>query len=1640
MRNPRAKQRLNKKTKSAVKIATLNMRGRSSSNPLLPPNKWEKINQIMKQNRIGILTIQEAHLTDAQAADLEAQYKRLKIIKSQGPNPRAAGVAFVINRDLIPDQNIKTFELVPGRALIAKIQWHADLIISILNIYAPNAPTENGQFWKTINDEFEEKNLPQPDIMLGDFNIVEDALDRLPCKHDNTFAVEDLQELRNKLRLYDGWRTTYPDTKAYTHTQKPAMSRARLDRIYATKKITDTATDWEINQPGIDTDHDLVSVIVTNPEAPYIGTGRWTLPLFLLQDKEFKKQAIEASIKLQKDIEGITERTGENNPQTIFKKYKDDIKEQAIARAKITVPKKRKTIERLKTAQTNIENNDSLADNEKMEESRMIGERIQLLERQLLEKARTATKIQNAKQGEKIGTYWVNNNKDVKPREYIQKLQIPESNPPKYETKTERMAEIGRSAHEKLQSLGLHIDKDEREEIIVEILSDIQEEAKLQETEKESLGEDVDEDIIALALKESANGTAAGVNGLPYEYWKLLQKTKSEDKKSKKYEDLNIIKSLTAVYADIEENGVDPKSEFATGWMCPLYKKGDKRLIGNYRPITLLNTDYKIYTKALALKLAKVAPHIVHKNQAGFMPGRSITDQVRLARLMVNYGEATEQNGLIVALDQEKAYDKVRHDYLLRVLEEYNLPEKFIRTVESLYSDAETTVMINGVASAPYKVSRGVRQGDPLSCLLFNLAIEPLANMLRRTNTLRGFKIPGETDRLIVTLFADDTTVYLHHTDDIGELFKILDKWCIASGAKFNVAKTVVLPIGTPTFRNRITTDRTTNPTSTPIGPDIHIAQEKEPIRILGGWIGNGIDDEAVWSKNMDKIDDYFERWARSNPTIFGRRLIVQMFGGGVSQYMTVVQGMPKHVEDALQKKISKFVWAEKKSSVNKNHLNAPIEKGGIHLLDIQARNEAIDLMWLQVYLSEDRPTWALIADILIERCIAKSSNINKELTINMFIQSWQPTMNGKHELPADLRRMIATAKKHGLDLDALAIPESAKRKLPAWYHIGSDKLPRGFNRLNATKCLQTKHQVRIVSDLINLAERIRNNNPERPHQDLAECDCSPCIEDRSQGCKNPNACARAAETMLEAMNPKFKPTDTNLNNDGLSLTPLRLKTNEEATKPDGDGIVTFNPSIRTATDLGACFRIFTNHETKCRNPASRPAPQQQANHRKTVVYFDGSCIVNSEGEASAGSGIWYGEEDERNTALRIESDNPTHQIGELAGVCWAVKNEPPQIPLHLIGDSKYVIEGLTKNLPKWEARGYIGVAHKEMFRAAAAALRTRTTPTTFQWVKGHSGIPGNEGADKLAKEGAEKDVFDAPDLEIDPRFNLSGAQLSELTQALAYEGICEKKTLKYKRGLDTMLDITRYAIEDAFGVLPSNEKIWKSIQNKDLPRSFRAFLWKTLHHAHKVGEYWEKIPGWEPRSICHHCKRDATDSLEHIMLECRVTGQELIWRMAQEVWELRNPGTWPRMKNIGAITRCASANFKTEDGKIKPGDNRLFKILIAESTTLIWLLRNRRVCDDLEEEKWPTKEEIRARWISRINARLTIDRAATHKKYGPLATKKDIVLRTWSGTLKDEHLLPDNWINTPGVLVGMEIREHRVRDRRRPMMLADPP
>jgi len=164
---------------------------------------------------------------------------------------------------------------------------------------------------------------------------------------------------------------------------------------------------------------------------------------------------------------------------------------------------------------------------------------------------------------------------------------------------------------------------------------------------------------------------------------------------------------------------------------------------------------------------------------------------------MVHTCEADTENGAIVCLDQEKAYNKIAHPFLWVTLGKMNFPTHFINTIKSLYHHAHTKVIINGEISTSFRILHSIRQGNLLSCLLFNLAIESLASMLQ-DSTLSGLPIPGTPHHLIITLFTDDTTVFLPTYDNYQTLLCILQDWCQVSGAKFNASK-MVLPAPNPT-------------------------------------------------------------------------------------------------------------------------------------------------------------------------------------------------------------------------------------------------------------------------------------------------------------------------------------------------------------------------------------------------------------------------------------------------------------------------------------------------------------------------------------------------------------------------------------------------------------------------------------------------------------------------------------------------------------------------------------------------------------------------------------------------------------------------------------------------------------------------
>ena len=130
------------------------------------------------------------------------------------------------------------------------------------------------------------------------------------------------------------------------------------------------------------------------------------------------------------------------------------------------------------------------------------------------------------------------------------------------------------------------------------------------------------------------------------------------------------------------------------------------------------------------------------------------------------------------------------------------------------------------------------------------------------------------------------------------------------------------------------------------------------------------------------------------------------MVVGEMTQYLAKVQTMPKQVEKTLIKTIRNFMWNGKKPSVNKDTLHLPIEQGGVKLLDMKVRNQAIDVMWLKSYLdlTPKWPMWAYVADVLNNNNTSKTtSKVSPSVQINTYLQSWNPNLHVTSKLSKNI-------------------------------------------------------------------------------------------------------------------------------------------------------------------------------------------------------------------------------------------------------------------------------------------------------------------------------------------------------------------------------------------------------------------------------------------------------------------------------------------------------------------------------------------------------------------------------------------------------------------------------------------------------------
>lgn len=302
---------------------------------------------------------------------------------------------------------------------------------------------------------------------------------------------------------------------------------------------------------------------------------------------------------------------------------------------------------------------------------------------------------------------------------------------------------------------------------------------QLNNEEAEQLGQPITLEELKEALQGAKKGKVPGLDGIPAELFL-------------KYFDLLGPIFLAAIHEAVNTGAFHPQLNIALISLIP--KKGkDHSNCANYRPISLLNTDIKMYARILALRLQRYINKLVHPDQTGFMPGRLASDNIRRLLHVIHEARDCPTPAAVLSLDAEKAFDRLEWDYLWSVLEVFGLGTNFINMIKVLYRNPTASVITNGLHSSPFNLGRGTRQGCPLSPMLFALSLEPLAQLIRQED-ICSFSV--KSHKQCISLYADDILLFISDLQTSFPLIlNVFGKFSLFSGYKINWDKSSILPL-----------------------------------------------------------------------------------------------------------------------------------------------------------------------------------------------------------------------------------------------------------------------------------------------------------------------------------------------------------------------------------------------------------------------------------------------------------------------------------------------------------------------------------------------------------------------------------------------------------------------------------------------------------------------------------------------------------------------------------------------------------------------------------------------------------------------------------------------------------------------------
>ncbi|KAJ0483299.1 putative RNA-directed DNA polymerase [Helianthus annuus] len=380
-----------------------------------------------------------------------------------------------------------------------------------------------------------------------------------------------------------------------------------------------------------------------------------------------------------------------------------------------------------------------------------------------------------------------------------------------------------------------------------------------------------------------------------------------------------------------------------SSFVALLPKVVDPQDLNDFRPISLIGVVYKVIAKVLANRIKPTLPSIVSPVQSAFVEGRYILDGPLMVSEIISWAKKVKKELFIFKADFQKAYDSVSWNFLKSNLHAMGFPKKWRKWIGACLKSSRASVLLNGSPTDEFTITKGLRQGDPLSPFLFVLVLEALSIVMKRAvdvGLFRGVKLLKDGPVLSHFCYADDV-IFIGEwdMDNVKNLNRILRCFSLSSGLKINLSKSCLLGIGVD--ENRVID----------MADVVKCKSGKLPFTYLGVPIGENMKKVKAWKSIIDRFNSRLSGWKANSLSFAGRVTLAKAVLGALPNYYLSMFKAPIKVVRTLEGIRRDFVWGKKSGKykvrwVAWKKIIAPKCKGGIGVGDIRGSNLALLAKW----------------------------------------------------------------------------------------------------------------------------------------------------------------------------------------------------------------------------------------------------------------------------------------------------------------------------------------------------------------------------------------------------------------------------------------------------------------------------------------------------------------------------------------------------------------------------------------------------------------------------------------------------------------------------------------------------------------------